>query len=95
METMAWKVYGAVGHRQRESFCPSYRYDWSEGDNVRIIEVENSDKTGTNDYSIVRITRNTADECWHEMNGQLLDGIFENSRVGVVEQIEGDPMPEL
>jgi hypothetical protein len=29
------------------------------------------------------------------MDGQLSDGIFENSRVGVVEQIEGDPMPEL
>ena len=27
---------------------------------TRIIEVENSDKTGTNDYSFVRITRDTA-----------------------------------
>ena len=59
--TMAWKVYGAPGHRQRESFCRSYIQDFSENGMTRIIEVENSDKTGTNDYSFVRITRDTAD----------------------------------
>ena len=50
MKTRAWKVYGIDGHRQRESFGKSYKYDFSEGTDVRIIEVENSDKTGTNDY---------------------------------------------
>lgn len=85
--TRAWKVYGAEGHRQRESFNESYKYDFSEEGNVRIIEVENSDKTGTNDFSIVRITRNTAEECFAEFNGQLSDGIFENSRTGVIEEI--------
>ena len=88
MVTRAWKVYGAEGHRQRESFCSSYKYDGSNGDNVRIVEVENSDKTGTNEYSIVRITRNTAEECLQELEGQLSDGIFENSRVGVIEEIK-------
>ena len=58
MVTKSWKVYGFLGHRQRESFNKSYKWDFSEDDNVRIIEVENSDKTGTNDYTIVRITRN-------------------------------------
>ncbi|MBD5554869.1 MAG: hypothetical protein HDQ95_05845 [Roseburia sp.] len=85
--TRAWKVYGAEGHRQRESFNPSYTYDWTDGDNVRKIEVENSDKTGTNDYSIIRITRNTAEECERELDGQISDGIFENSRVGEVVEI--------
>ena len=87
MVTRTWKIYGAEGHRQRESFNESYRYDFSRGDNVQIIEVENSDKTGTNDYSIVKITRNTAEECYSELDGQLSDGIFENSRTGVVEEI--------
>lgn len=87
MVTMAWKVYGAEGHRQRESFFESYKYDFSVGDDVRIIEVENSDKTGTNDYSIVRITRNTIMECKEEMRGQLSDGIFENSNYGYVVEI--------
>lgn len=85
--TRVWKVYGVAGHRQRESFNDSYKYDFSEGNNIRIIEVENSDRTGTNDYSIVKITRNTYSECQSEFDGQITDGIFENSRVGLIEEI--------
>ncbi len=85
--TRAWKVYGAEGHRQRESFGESYKYDFSENGIIRIIEVDNSDKTGTNEYSIIRITRNSFEECEQELNGQLSDGIFENSRVGKVVEI--------
>ena len=90
MVTRAWKIYGAEGHRQRESFCESYKYDLSDGENIRIVEVENSDKTGTNDYSVIRITRNTSEECQKELEGQLSDGIFENSRVGVFEELKGE-----
>lgn len=83
--TMAWKVFGRVGHRQRESFFPSRRYDWTtEQDGVRVVEIENSDKTGTNLYSIVRITRDTEKACIAELEGQLSDGIFENSGIGRV-----------
>lgn len=85
--TRAWKVYGLEGHRQRESFCDSYTYDWTEGEDVRKIEVENSDKTGTNEYSIIRITRNTAEECERELDGQISDGIFENCRTGKIVEI--------
>lgn len=85
--TRAWKVYGAEGHRQRESFEESCKYDFSENGIIRIIEVDNSDKTGTNEYSIIRITRNSSEECEEELNGQLSDGIFENSRVGKVVEI--------
>ena len=87
MVARTWKVYGFDGHRQRESFSPSYVWDFSRGDNVRIIEMENSDKTGTNDYSVIRITRNTDAECLKELKGQISDGIFENSRVGLVEEV--------
>ena len=88
MITKVWKVFGFDGHRQAESFNESYVYDFSnEHEGVRIIEVENSDKTGTNDYSLVRITRNTASECERELKGQLSDGIFENHRVGYVEEV--------
>lgn len=87
MITRSWKVYGIQGHRQRESFNNSYVYDFSKNDKIRIIEVENADKTGTNDYSIVRITRNTAQECEDELWGQISDGIFENSNVGEVKEI--------
>lgn len=87
MTTKIWKVYGVDGHRQRESFGKSYKYDFSEGTDVRIIEVDNFDKTGTNEYSIIRITRNGFGECEEELRGQLSDGIFENSRVGKVIEI--------
>lgn len=87
MVTREWKVYGTEGHRQRESFNDSYKYDFTEGSDIRIIEVLNSDITGTNEYSIVRITRNTFEECEEEFEGQLSDGIFENSRTGKVEEI--------
>ena len=88
MITRVWKVYGMDGHRQKESFNDSYRYDFSKDGDVRIIEVENADKTGTNDFSLVRITRNTAKECGEELEGQLTDGIFENYRTGRIEEIE-------
>lgn len=84
----AWKVYGAEGHRQRESFGESYRWDFSEGDKVRILTVLNSDITGTNDYSIVVIERDTMNECINELDGQISDGIFENSRTGRIEEIQ-------
>ena len=85
MITRTWKVYGANGHRQGESFNKSYVYDFSnKEDGTRIIEVQNADKTGTNDYSIVKITRDTAEECEKEFWGQVSDGIFENCRVGEI-----------
>lgn len=88
--TRSWRIYGADGHRQRESFSPSYVYDFTRGEDVRIIEILNADKTGTNDYTIIRITRNTSGQCADELDGQLSDGIFENSRTGKVEEIKGD-----
>lgn len=86
--TRTWKVYGCDGHRQRESFAPSVFYNFSnELDGVGFLEVLNSDTTGTNEYTILRITRNTAEECEREFWGQISDGVFENSRTGRVEEI--------
>lgn len=88
MKTKSWKVYGLEGHRQRESFCDSYKNDFSnEKDGVRIIEVLNHDKTGTHEYSIIRITRNTEEECESDFWGQLSDGVFGNSRVRKIVEI--------
>lgn len=85
--TRAWRIYGRENHRQRESFNKSYKYDFTEGNNIRVIEVINSDITGTNDYSIIKITMNTPELCEKELNGQLSDGIFENSNWGYVVEI--------
>lgn len=84
MVTKTYRIYGADGHRQRESFHKSERYDWSTDGNVRVVEVQNADMTGTNEYSRLIITRNTAEEVNDELNGQLSDGIFENNRVGKI-----------
>lgn len=86
--TKAWKIYGKEGHRQRESFSSSYKYDFSKEGRTRVLEVFNSDKTGTNEYTILRVTRDTKEECDEEMQGQIFDGIFENSNVGEIKEIK-------
>ena len=65
----------------------SIRYDWSEGTDTRIVEVKRADQTESNDYVIVTITRNTAEECEAELNGQISDGLFENEKVENIEEI--------
>jgi hypothetical protein len=87
MITKSWKVYGRPGRRQRESFNKSVKYDWSKKDKTRIVEVLNFDKTGTHDYSIIKITRDTENLCLAELDGQISDGVFENSFVGRIEEI--------
>ena len=88
MTTKVFKVYGLSGHRQRESFNKSYAHDFSENGITRSIIVLNADVTGTNDYSVVIINRDSAEDCYDELDGQLSDGIFENSRTGKVEEVE-------
>lgn len=89
MVTRTWKVYGADGHRQRESFGASLSFDtWPDEEGNRDhVEVLNADRTGTNEYSIIRITAKTAELCERGLWAQISDGIFENSRVGKVEEI--------
>lgn len=93
MVTRAWKVYGAEGHRQAESFLESTKMDFSVNGEIRILEMINADRTGTNEYSIIKITRNTSEECEEELDGQISDGIFENCRVGLCEEISLTEIP--
>ena len=93
---VVWKVYGRAGEEQKETYCKSFRYVFSTPGNTRIIEVDNYDKTGTHDYAVVRITRNTLDECYSEFYGQLSDGIFENFYTGNTELVsESAPKYQL
>ena len=94
MFTKTFKVYGYDGHRQKISFGESEYWDFSCTDDLRIIEILRSDKTGTNDYVIIKITRNNQKECDSELWGQLSDGIFENARYGSIKVIDGDEEKE-
>lgn len=82
------KIYGIEGHRQKESFNNSKFYDFSKESNAKIIVVLNSDITGTNDYSEIFIIRNSEEECFDTLWGQISDGIYENYRVGQVDVIK-------
>lgn len=83
-----WKIYGADGHRQHEAFRPSFKWDFSSGKSgLCVIEVRAADKTRTHDYVEVIIIRPTAELCEEELQGQITDGIFENARVGKIEEI--------
>jgi hypothetical protein len=85
--TKIWKVYGTEGHTQKESYNASYTYDYTDKGHTRRIEVINADKTGSNDYTVIRITRDSAEECEDELKGQLSDGVFENCKVGKIEEV--------
>lgn len=87
MVTKIYKVYGKDGHRQAVSFQKSKTYDFSNGENIRILELKNSDITGTNDYTLLMISRNTTEEVKSELEGQISDGIFENYNVGKIEEV--------
>ena len=85
-----YHVYGEYGHRQRESFCESY--ELLNEYNNSIICVNNSDITGTNDYSEIVIIAKSEKECDEILDVQLTDGIFENSRTGKVISIRTEPV---
>ena len=94
MTTMTFKVFGrntydgtGSRHRMKYSFYESDVHDFNNG--VKI-DIECSDKTGTNDYVIVHVTCHDQAECFREIDGQLSDGIFENMRYGDVHVLMGD-----
>lgn len=77
MVTKVWLVYA-----KKEPKNESYKFDFSNDDNgVRIIEVLNSDRTGCDEFSILKITRNSEEECIQELYGQESDGIWENDEL--------------
>lgn len=89
MVTLSWKVWGIDGHRQRQSFGASETLDFRFCAYARpvVIAVEREDITGTNDFVVIRITAETEAAARSEFNSQLSDGIFENCRVGRIEEM--------
>lgn len=93
MYTKHFRVYPLEGHRLKESFNESYSLNFSKPDKIRVINVFNSDITGTNDYTDIVITCDDPESCDREMEGQFTDGIFENcncSHYVVINEFEDD-----
>lgn len=87
MESVLYVVFGADGHRQRESFNSSRKFNTERAE----VEIFNSDRTGSNLYTLMQITAEDFEACREEFNGQLSDGVFENSRTGEIQEItDGD-----
>ena len=79
-----FRVYGAEGHRQRESFAPSMKFtDWYGVE----FEVRNADITGANDYTELVVEAETNEAIINGLGGQIDDGVFENSRTGKITEI--------
>ncbi len=85
--TRTFRVYGRLGHRQREAFRTSYDFALSNAEVPCAFSVRNSDKTGTNAYSELVISSVSAEQIEHNLFAQVDDGIFENSRVGKITEI--------
>lgn len=85
MTTKIYKVYGLEGHRQRASFAPSGIIH--PLDTTATIAEINSGITGTNEYTVLLIQAESLEEYISRLEGQLSDGIFENCRVGRVEEV--------
>ena len=77
-----WNVYGADGHRQRESFADSFSFNTING---ACIMIRNYDMTGTHEYTKVIVLAKNEKSCDEEFEAQLTDGVFENSRTGKIE----------
>lgn len=89
MESVLYVVFGADGHRQRESFNNSWKFETERA----AVEIFNSDRTGSNLYTLMQITAETFEACRREMEGQITDGVFENSRTGeIIEITDGDTL---
>lgn len=90
MKVKAFRVYGKEGHRFRGSFFETRSLSLS-GDPAVIMDVINSDITGTNEYSILKFTctfgelPNEAFE--HMAEVQAYDGIFECCTIGDIVEV--------
>lgn len=75
----AWKVWSSA-YADVKEMNGIYEDFSNENQGVRILDVQPIDGTDKQEsgYLIVKITRNTAEECYRELEGQLSDGLFEN-----------------
>lgn len=86
--TVAFRVRGREGHRQRVAFEPSSMF--VDVDNVltQIVNIDNRRR-----YSTIVLTAENAEKAQKAFWAQLSDGIFENARTGRIEEIPAKDIP--
>ena len=72
-----------INFLEKADLKSSYKQNLAEDGQTKLIEVQNSDLTGTNDYSLVKITCDTAEECDLTMQSLVYDGKFNGYAVSV------------
>lgn len=88
----AYKIFGAEGHRQKQSFNASRQFVTFSGIKTTVL---NADYTGTNEYSVLIVEAADEFACDEAMNGQFSDGLFENSKTGKVEAIDFEDVRKM
>lgn len=93
--TRMWRIYGSGGYRIHESFFKSRKLNYSRLGFISVIEIFNSDVTGTNQYTDVRIQCYTPEECERELLDLLQYGVLRKSRIGEIIEIDENSHPEV
>lgn len=90
MRVKAFRVYGKEGHRFRGSFFETRSLSLS-GVPAVIMDVINSDITGTNEYSVLKFTCMFGElpiqAFEHMAEVQAYDGIFECCTIGDIVEV--------
>ena len=86
-----YRVFGEDGHRQRVSFAPS---GFCATRSFAMAE-RCADVTGTNEYVDVAVYGPDIFACDGTIEGQVWDGLFENSRVGYYIDLGSKDSPDL
>ena len=86
-----YRVYGEEGHRQAVSFGQSSYCATRSFAMVALC----SDVTGTNEYVDVDVYAPDIFACDETIEGQVWDGLFENSRVGRYVDLDSSDSPDM
>lgn len=88
---LTFKTYRTIQQDFTQGEVPKEINGWSE----IWIEEYNSDLTGSNQWTILKMTAENSYLIERELDGQISDGIFENSRVGKIEEITEEELQEI
>ena len=81
MHTHTVKMYGKGGRPFEEAHNESFTIDYGNGSK---LEVQNEDKTGTDDYALVKITAPDLDACYEIFGTEIEEGVFKGYEFGLL-----------